>query len=598
MSAATRRSNRSPRRVEKSNLHHHLTNIMVSSGTTITHPRPSSLSGLQGTTTTNPKASSSPPPNISSPSPVPVPPSRSHTHTDCKEDSVSVSVATAISFATPENSPFLANKKVTVLNSNPLNHHNNNNNKSGGAGSTMEGGVMRVTVPSSNNNTKTSLAQSVTPQEKAAKFKGDNMHINDGPSSEPSLSGPHSNPLISVGDADVAYGNENKGTKNASSDKICDRHLSPPTIMNSNDRNFVTSPLSSRGKSRAQQPPSAPSSSPAINTEDSASNKNNDVPIQAQPHTQGSAQPQQAQLQSQPQTAVSAAVTHRMGLIKNDHPQEVPPTLSVSTASTSSSSPSRIPSLQPRKFTETMPHHQHVSSACSDAGDVSVPPSLCSSTCSPQNDGKEDNKHQHQQQHELGDAGHVKVENDAQQVMMVNIGASIASSSSCNNNDDNNNNGSNSVDPNVLRNKHENTDNSNISNYNQQQNNNNYNNTIHRNNKKKNSSISTGPVNKNRTGSPVPPTNSRPPQARTPVRSPVATKYGAGGSRLNVEIAPFGSPGIFLSPYLPSPPDSRKAGMGAVGQKSTTPTNFAKDFGKGDLGSSSFDATNGESACV
>jgi hypothetical protein len=77
--------------------------------------------------------------------------------------------------------------------------------------------------------------------------------------------------------------------------------------------------------------------------------------------------------------------------------------------------------------------------------------------------------------------------------------------------------------------------------------------------------------------------------------------------RFSVDSAPFGSPGIFLSPYLPSPPDSRKSGMGSLhvnttgiggaggNKSSSTPTNFAKDFGKTDLSSSSFDANNGKS---
>ena len=93
---------------------------------------------------------------------------------------------------------------------------------------------------------------------------------------------------------------------------------------------------------------------------------------------------------------------------------------------------------------------------------------------------------------------------------------------------------------------------------------------------------------KNRNISPVPNANQRPMQARTPVRSP------KNGRSFNFDV---GSPGIFLSPYLPSPPDSRKAGFqcanGERGQKNATPTNFAKDFGKTDLSSSSFDATNG-----
>ena len=74
-------------------------------------------------------------------------------------------------------------------------------------------------------------------------------------------------------------------------------------------------------------------------------------------------------------------------------------------------------------------------------------------------------------------------------------------------------------------------------------------------------------------------------------------------------MAPFGSPGIFLSPYLPSPPDSRKGGLSALNSsnlsigggihgitsaKNGTPTNFARDFGKTDLSSSSFDASNGK----
>ena len=91
------------------------------------------------------------------------------------------------------------------------------------------------------------------------------------------------------------------------------------------------------------------------------------------------------------------------------------------------------------------------------------------------------------------------------------------------------------------------------------------------------------------------------------------------GNRLHMsmDIAPFGSPGIFLSPYLPSPPDSRKCGVstfnnssisissgmhgimssgsgGAGHIKNGTPTNFARDFGKTDLSSSSFDASNGK----
>lgn len=88
----------------------------------------------------------------------------------------------------------------------------------------------------------------------------------------------------------------------------------------------------------------------------------------------------------------------------------------------------------------------------------------------------------------------------------------------------------------------------------------------------------------------------------------------------NMDIAPFGSPGIFLSPYLPSPPDSKRTNdiniqgnntnvnnsntndtntgrpasvVNTNNNKQGTPTNFARDFGRTDLSSSSFDANNG-----
>eukprot|EP00551_Chaetoceros_affinis_P009485 CAMPEP_0203670306 /NCGR_PEP_ID=MMETSP0090-20130426/6417_1 /ASSEMBLY_ACC=CAM_ASM_001088 /TAXON_ID=426623 /ORGANISM="Chaetoceros affinis, Strain CCMP159" /LENGTH=1184 /DNA_ID=CAMNT_0050535135 /DNA_START=580 /DNA_END=4134 /DNA_ORIENTATION=+ len=647
--------------------------MVSSTGTTITHPRPPPLSGLTGTTTA-PSTNTSPSPaqhthtHTSTPSPLPVSSKKHSTHT---QDSESVSVATAISFATPENSPFLANKNKSIsndlnLNSNPL--HTSNSNRIHGHGGnsintsdkitmdTVEGGVLGVTVSGgtcrghsnsshSHNNTiatQTALAQSVTPQEKAVKFKGSNDgHINEASSSQPLSSGHDRNPLVSAGDgnADVTnehgvqqYGNVgdtgnlnnrqqqqqqvggNRGlgdclNYNASGGQ----HLTPTTsITNSDVRTFATSPLSSRGRrnrahhhrqhlqQQKQQQPDFSSSFATgnVSTAPNPQGQQSSIASASTPAPVPAPTTSQPRPQLQIATGLGPVTT---GFAKSSGPHEVPRTLTVSTSSSSlltssSSSPSRIPSLRPRKLSESMPHQhqQHVSSACSDAGSVSVPPSLCSSTCSPQNDGKEDERRQQQHQevghvnaNSVGQAqaiGHGKLDNDAQQVGVAsNDGSSQA------------------VDPNILQSGNRvnekqacDTANSHI-----QQNKN----TINKNSTEKNSnanssgsSSGTGPSHKNRTASPPPPSSSRlpQPQARTPVRSPVASRYG----RLSVETAPFSSPGIFLSPYLPSPPDSRKAGGGGggggttAGQKNTTPTNFAKDFGKGDLGTSSFDATN------
>lgn len=591
-------------------------------------------------------------------------------------------MATAISFATPENSPFVTSKKTTVLTSSNTNNialamaksninnstnnsanintislnnsanqreSSNNNSDLNSSNTNTSNNMdstkltrMRVNVPvvgSVNNYTNTyqglnicrpslinSTATSVTPQdkEKAVLFKGSqntressncsssssennsatpncNLElnaINEINSTESVTSNSHSNPVqeqVQMGAnriQDCGHQNQNhKGPMHRGS-------ITPPSSSS-----FSSAPVPATTNVTAAAPVLANSGSTA-STIDKASSDGNDS-------------------NSTLTTALTtdAAALFESSLLKRRTDNayfDVSSTVSASTASTNMTSPSRVPSLRPRKLSESISSHTHpqahahthVSSTCSDAG--SVPPSLCSSASTPENDNKEEEKHLHhrglqqqqqQQDRELRHAisetvGRVKQEND---VTNCGPGYTVGANPNLNEKSNPTEISNSNVGVNMKIEIKRESENNDFGNHNLNQ------------SKTPNNNDNNPSRNRNvNTSSPVPPTtnsNVRQPQARTPVRSPVS-RYGSMNNvngRFSVDSAPFGSPGIFLSPYLPSPPDSRKSGMGSLhvnttgiggaggNKSSSTPTNFAKDFGKTDLSSSSFDANNGKS---
>mmetsp|Transcript_20319 Transcript_20319/g.25025 ORF Transcript_20319/g.25025 Transcript_20319/m.25025 type:complete len:1028 (-) Transcript_20319:317-3400(-) len=239
-----------------------------------------------------------------------------------------------------------------------------------------------------------------------------------------------------------------------------------------------------------------------------------------------------------------------------------------------SSSFSRIPSLQPRKVTAEAPQF---SSGCSDAG--SVPPSLCSSAGTPENDAIGDAKH-HMLQMALAGKGPKPTTNTnnnntgtgVKLVQRIGRGSSALSQQQQ----------SMSLQQQGTHDMHKPENLS--SNFNDViSTTTNNTNMISSNNNTMSSSTS------NRNNSSLSPV----PRARTPVRSPISSRNK--NRQFDFDLSQFGSPGIFLSPCLPSPPDSRQKGMGMDrnGEKAgATPTNFANDFCKADLSSISFDPTN------
>ena len=266
----------------------------------------------------------------------------------------------------------------------------------------------------------------------------------------------------------------------------------------------------------------------------------------------------------------------------------------------STSSPSGIRPLQPRR----------TSSNCSDTGSV-PPPSLCSSAGSPQSNEKgvggesstsassllaaaptrqidNSNSSKPQQHNAVQHAIHIKSENENQEgdsSTNCHVNATTAQSASL-----------------PLPQQHLGTiataaTTATASNHNKNiaaatSTRNNSSTTSNSKNLKTSSFSKLKSARSNNNCSPVPTKTTKLQQqqlTRTPIRSPVSCK-GGNGKLLQMDI-PFGSPGIFLSPYVPSPPDSRKGNADRA--KSCTPTNFARDFGKGDLCSSSFDGNNG-----
>ena len=552
---------------------------MVSSVTT--QPRPSPLPSLQVK-----KSTSSSTKSTSAASPVPM-----KTQTALKDDLPTATVATAVSFATPENSPFMSTTKQNI---NDLNHHSNCDNPKAST---------RPAVGNSGGRTG-GMVTSVTPQEKSVKFEINlKRKINEVPSSS-SESSPNTmsqnHPLAPSDIGSISNSRSNRGNSrndgdlyglqvNANTNQDCVEQ-EPRLLQNQKQHGILNAPLSAAPIHHRQQHPQQL----AIKTENVSTNSNYYTSSVSRRggKVQSSYHPSPGRLVSNSPSRNSPSSVERMStnalpssslfcssghdtVIKSQDlvspkecqsqqqlekqqqqqsPLQAPSSFTGGTntlSSVTASSPSRIPSLQPRKLSESI----HVSSTCSDAG--SVPPSLCSSASSPENDGKDEVKVQHQQQHLRRTVSESTVNVKSETNDEGNMGM-------------NTNHGENQNNEKAIKS-----------------------NDDHVFGDVGNSSISNIQNMKNRNNaSPVPPNNNssrlqqQQPQARTPVRSPTSSK----NPNLSVDIAPFGSPGIFLSPYLPSPPDSRKV---SGGQKSTTPTNFAKDFGKTDLTSSSFDANNG-----
>jgi len=106
----------------------------------------------------------------------------------------------------------------------------------------------------------------------------------------------------------------------------------------------------------------------------------------------------------------------------------------------------------------------------------------------------------------------------------------------------------------------------------------------------------TAPTDRNVSFSPVPPTHT----ARTPIRSPSSRSHYT--DLPNLDISKIESPGILLSPYLPSiqaAQNEQKCTTETCSMNQNirpggvTPTNFASaDFGKGELSLTSFDGGN------
>mmetsp|Transcript_14246 Transcript_14246/g.26729 ORF Transcript_14246/g.26729 Transcript_14246/m.26729 type:complete len:335 (-) Transcript_14246:1267-2271(-) len=118
------------------------------------------------------------------------------------------------------------------------------------------------------------------------------------------------------------------------------------------------------------------------------------------------------------------------------------------------------------------------------------------------------------------------------------------------------------------------------------------------------------PKGHNRSTTPVPlGVGNKMKTVRTPVRSPIThhrnNAWNAFNNHNSSSGTPnFGSPSIFLSPYLPSPPDTldKKSGSHAGGNDKgkkdvggITPTNFATDFAKSDFHDDSLN--NGNVLC-
>ncbi len=267
-------------------------------------------------------------------------------------------------------------------------------------------------------------------------------------------------------------------------------------------------------------------------------------------------------------------------------------TVSASIVSTSNSSSSaspgspslsmkRIPSLQPRKVPAD---HSSTSAISSDASSFQ-PPSLCSSQNS--SEGAE---------HGLeGESANVKVEEDCtsksdsdhQQSLTRTVSESLEHNA--------NNSASSSINKTSVHTAGE------IINIKQEE-------TAQKDEQSTNraNSNNSNKINyRNTNTSPIPP-----PQScvsnnvhRTPIRSNSNANNNKNQQQY-VDFPSFGSPGIFLSPYLPSPPDSRRGGTSTGNGSSIntgnnnnsknrgTPTNFARDFGKTDFMNSEENGTS------
>lgn len=258
-------------------------------------------------------------------------------------------------------------------------------------------------------------------------------------------------------------------------------------------------------------------------------------------------------------------------------------TVSASIASTSNPSSSaspgspmkRIPSLQPRKVPA---EHSSTSTIGSDASSIQ-PPSLCSSQNS--SEGTE-----HGLEGERHNVNTCKTEEDCtsnipsdrQQSLTRTVSESLEHNANNSTSSSTNNTSANTAGEliNIKQEEDVQKDDQSIN----RANSNNKNKINHR----------------NTNTSPIPP-----PQSvvssnlhRTPIRSHSSANNNKSQQQ-NVDFPSFGSPGIFLSPYLPSPPDSRRGGASTGNGSSIhtgnnnnsknggTPTNFARDFGKTDF---------------
>jgi hypothetical protein len=259
-------------------------------------------------------------------------------------------------------------------------------------------------------------------------------------------------------------------------------------------------------------------------------------------------------------------------------------------SSTSPGSPSlsvtRVPSLQPRKLPA---EHSSTSTIGSDVSSIQ-PPSLCSSQNS--SEGTENRL-----EGELHHPNTCKAEEDCSSNIGTDLQQSLTRtvSESLEHNANNSTSISNNItsantagELNHIKQEKE------VQNEDQSTN-------------RTNSDSCSNNNNRNTNNSPAPPPQSFAPNNmhRTPIRSH-SNANNNRNQQQNVDFPSFGSPGIFLSPYLPSPPDSRRGGSSTGtgnaihssnnnnSKNGGTPTNFARDFGKTDfINSEAFDANNG-----
>lgn len=649
---------------------------MGSSATIQSHPPPTSttLSSLQGppsegagssnsSDTTTPPAttvSASCDPSISR---TTGDTSRAHHNNSILKEGEASSVATAVSVATPDNSPFLPKKEVTNFSAMSVNSTtprrttctersatDNSSNTATAATpsstctedfiSNSTEAIMSASGHQHGNSDRTNIsmshskAKSVTPQAKCVKFQESSSQAetsNDGViiSSSALTTGSNSD----CGATAVSLSSTSQSSSNVASSSSLTLNLSSDSSENCTqnlNNNISNSSSNSNMDSFQSQVPTAfaeTTKTPGTNNNDnnnissihfrsSVSRRGGKVTSPARNRAEYSlsstashglaplSSAQRGNTRNASGNGMNLNITpvkntissHSSMALASGSRQQIQEQATAAAAPSPSSSPSRIPSLQPRKLSSESMHVSTTSTTATtpkatttstttynDA--ASIPPSLCSSNSNTPENNNEIHGKSHQPpvqylRHTVSKtSAHIKSDNDI----------ADHSQNATNTNNDCSKSFKVKQEP---GNSNSTTTMATTANFTNSSTTNNNNNIPIKINNRINSS------------SPVPPSraNAQTQIARTPIRSPKNSRS------FNVD---FGSPGIFLSPYLPSPPDSRKVGFAGGntagggngggtgvsgndrGHRNASPTNFAKDFGKTDLSSSSFDATNG-----